>query len=510
MTARTNTISIEDFTQQPEVLECMRQLEARYGKGGENLIVSDVIDDEGNQYVNLVQKGGGVLGIALVGYTYILEQMNIRFIRLAGTSAGAINTALMAVSGAKPTPGSDKKVTGNKKIPKSKVILKAICNLNFFDLVDGHPVARFIIKGFITSSDFSKQVERWINLMVLLLVLLPVLDFVCLGLQYTVPWVSYFTEAFFITTCFYAALLIILTAYLSYLLNRLKTAGFGINPGDYFYDWIKERLKENHVHTVSDLIDVATTPVPGLHLRGQPDSQPTDLHGDVTFITSEIVSENKIEFPRMWNLFRKNMNDLQPAGFVRASMSIPIFFESYFINNIPCTDDDIRAAWLLLDEETPPSTARFVDGGILSNFPLNLFFNPNVSVPRLPTFGVDLNDTKDAKEVFDKYSKESKALDKDEGKQAVKWSFGAYLYRIFNTVRFYYDKDFLIKNNFFKQGVGVIPLKGYNWLNFFLTDKEKQQMFMLGAKAATKFLLEDFNWDNYKQGGTELRQSLQS
>src|SRR5438309_2437650 len=117
MTARTNTISIEDFTQQPEVLECIRQLEARYGKGGENLIVSDVIDDEGNQYVNLVQKGGGVLGIALVGYTYILEQMNIRFIRLAGTSAGAINTALMAVSGAKPTPGSDRKVAGNKKIP---------------------------------------------------------------------------------------------------------------------------------------------------------------------------------------------------------------------------------------------------------------------------------------------------------------------------------------------------------------------------------------------------------
>jgi NTE family protein len=508
MTARTNTISIEDFTQQPEVLECMRQLEARYGKGGENLIVSDVIDDEGNQYVNLVQKGGGVLGIALVGYTYILEQMNIRFIRLAGTSAGAINTALMAVSGAESTPGSDRKVTGNKKIPKSKAILKAICNLNFFDLVDGHPVVRFLIKGFITNSDFSKQVERWISGMVLLLVLLPVLDFVCLGLQYIVPWVSYFTEAFFIITCFYAALLITLAAYLSYLFNRLKTSGFGINPGDYFYDWIKERLKENHVHTVSDLVDVATTPVPGLHLRGQPGNQPVDLHGDVTFITSEIVSENKIEFPRMWNLFRKDMNDLQPAGFVRASMSIPIFFESYFINHIPCTDDDIKAAWLLLDEESPPSTARFVDGGVLSNFPLNLFFNPDVSVPRLPTFGIDLNDTKDAKEVFDKDSKESQALNKDEGKQAAKWSFGAYLYRIFNTVRFYYDKDFLIKNNFFKKGVGVIPLKGYNWLNFFLTDKEKQQMFALGAKAATRFLLEDFNWNDYKLGGTILRQKL--
>lgn len=30
---------------------------------------SDIIDDEGNQYVDLVMEGGGMLGIALVGYT---------------------------------------------------------------------------------------------------------------------------------------------------------------------------------------------------------------------------------------------------------------------------------------------------------------------------------------------------------------------------------------------------------------------------------------------------------
>lgn len=508
MPANTSTISIEDFTQQPEVLACLQQLEAKYGKGGKNLIVSDVIDDEGHQYVNLVQKGGGVLGIALVGYTYILEQMNIRFIRLAGTSAGAINTALMTVGGATPTPESDRKVTGNKKIEKSKSILKAICDLNFFNLVDGHPVARSIIKLFITSADFSKQVTRWINRILFLLVLLPLLDFVSLGLQYRWHWVSYFAEAFFILTCFYVALFIVLVAYSAYLVNRLKTAGFGINPGDYFYDWIKERLKENHVVTVSDLMDAASTPVPGLRLRGQPDNQPTDLNGDVTFITSEIVSENKIEFPKMWYLFRKNRDDLQPAGFVRASMSIPIFFESYFINDIPCTDDAVKAEWLKLDEDDPPSTARFVDGGVLSNFPLNLFFNPNVATPRLPTFGIDLDDEKDAKEVFDKVNNESQTLDEDEGKGAATWSFGGYLYRIFNTVRFYYDKDFLIKNNFFKKGIGVIPLKGYNWLNFFVTNKEKQQMFVLGVKAATKFLLEDFDWNDYKQGGVTLRQNL--
>ena len=36
-------------------------------------------------------EGGGVLGIALTGYTYILEQAGIRFLGVGGTSAGSIN-----------------------------------------------------------------------------------------------------------------------------------------------------------------------------------------------------------------------------------------------------------------------------------------------------------------------------------------------------------------------------------------------------------------------------------
>ncbi len=504
----THSISADHFTQQPEVLRCIAKLEAKYGKAGERLIVSDVIDNDGHQYVNLVQKGGGVLGIALVGYTYILEQMNIRFIRLAGTSAGAINTALMTVIGAElKDEGGEKKVKGNKKMAKSEAILDVINNLNFIKLVDGHPVARFLIQKFITHKDFTKQISQLLTWIAVILLVLPVLDLVCLGLQYKIDWFSYVTKGLFILTGFYLMLIAILAGYLAYLVKRLKNAGFGINPGDYFYDWIKKLLTHHHVKTVSDLIAVAETPVDDLHLRNKPAEHPADLHGDVTFIASEIVSQNKIEFPKMWKLFTKDINTLQPAGFVRASMAIPIFFESYFINNIPCKDEDIKKEWLALDEEDPPSVARFVDGGILSNFPLNLFFNSNVDVPRLPSFGIDLDDEKTEADVFTSKDME-KEVDKDEGKNAAGWSLGDYLYRIFNTVRFYYDKDFLIKNRFFKKGIGIVPLKGYNWLKFFLKLEEKQQMFVLGAKAATKFLHDDFDWEDYKSGGIALRQDL--
>ena len=154
--------------------------------------------------MSTLAKGHGVLGVALVGYTYILEQMGIRFIRLAGTSAGAINTALMTVIGAEKieTSGQPKKVTGNKRIAKSEDILKIICDLNFFDLVDGHPAARLIIKTFISDQDFAGKLKKWITRILMLLIALPVLDFVCLGLQSKIHWISHFTKFFFVATGF--------------------------------------------------------------------------------------------------------------------------------------------------------------------------------------------------------------------------------------------------------------------------------------------------------------------
>lgn len=508
-------ITVEDFTEQPEVLQCLEQLKTAFDttKGGREFIISDVLDKDGHQYVNLVQKGGGVLGVALVGYTYILEEMGVRFIRLAGTSAGAINTALMTVVGTELNNDSNqkRKVKGNKKIAKSKKILQAICDLDFFSLVDGHPAARALIQLFIKNKNFSTQLSKWLTIILITLIALPVLGFISLGLQHTYKWVTGITTTVFIVTGLYFTLILLLCGYLSFLAKRLKNAGFGINPGDIFYDWIKARLLENNIKTVSDLVEAASTPVDDLYLREESIEGLNGLEGDVTFIASEIVSQNKIEFPRMSGLFRKNIDDLQPAGFIRASMSIPIFFESYFITDIPCDEKNIRQLWDdMLEETKPPSTARFVDGGILSNFPINIFYNPKVDVPRLPSFGIDLDDEKDPGDVYGEEWRQMPATDShtnDESEDSENWSLTGYIYRLFNTVRFYYDKDFLIKNRFYKKGIGSIPLKGFNWLNFFLNDEEKKKMFVLGAKTATAFLL-NFDWQEYKAGRKEMQVKL--
>src|SRR4051794_6331199 len=126
MSNTNNNLSpeLKPFLENEKVKQAMLDLEEHFLKKKKQ--VSDVLDENDHQYVNLVQEGGGVLGVALVGYTYVLEKMGIRFMRLAGTSAGAINTSLLTV-------------IGNKDSEKSEAVLEYLSKKNLFDFVDGHP-----------------------------------------------------------------------------------------------------------------------------------------------------------------------------------------------------------------------------------------------------------------------------------------------------------------------------------------------------------------------------------
>jgi len=97
---------------------------------------SDIIDDAGHQYVDLVMEGGGILGIALVGYTYVLEEAGLRFLRIGGTSAGAINAMLLAA-------------LGTMEECKSEGVIEDIANLDMFSFVDGGEGAKRLVHDFL-------------------------------------------------------------------------------------------------------------------------------------------------------------------------------------------------------------------------------------------------------------------------------------------------------------------------------------------------------------------------
>ena len=80
----SEALPVSKLINEPTVVAAVEQARARILAHP----VSDIRDRHGNQYVDLVMEGGGVLGVALAGYSYVLESAGLRFLGLGGTSAG--------------------------------------------------------------------------------------------------------------------------------------------------------------------------------------------------------------------------------------------------------------------------------------------------------------------------------------------------------------------------------------------------------------------------------------
>ncbi len=458
----------DKFTEDPSVKKILDELRSHFdfdAEGNSKLIISDVIDNEKHQYVNLVQEGGGVLGIALVGYTYILEQMGVRFLNLAGTSAGAINTILISA-------------INQKQDAKSLKILEHLGNLNLFDFVDGFWLWRILIRRMTSNTGFFTRLSRTIVRIVALAVLLAITSsIVYFFFRDSDPRIFQWLMR---GTFVFIALVVVMALIVKSMTAKFKRTGWGLNPGNSFKNWISEILKANQCETLAKWqIKIHQVP-PDLQMRPSRKEETLDIKPEVCLITSDITTQVKVEFPKMACLYWKDFLNVNPAEFVRASMSIPIFFEAARVSNVPFKDPEVAKRWKdMLSYEKPISeTAMMVDGGLLSNFPINIFFNPVIDIARLPTLGIKLDD-------------------EDAKPRPEFFQFGSYLWAIFNTVRYYYDRDFLIKNSIFEKCIGRIDVRKFNWLNFNLTEAEKVQLFINGAEAASKFLRE-FDWAEFK------------
>lgn len=400
-------MKITDFTAHPDVTGTIRQLKEE--KVHERSF-SDVLDNAGRQYIELVQEGGGVLGVALIGYTYVLEQMGLRFFSLAGTSAGSINALLLASF-------------GDIASEKSEKLITVLSNKDLYDFVDGDRDARDFIEALVEKAKRFKLVWK--------------------GMQ---------------------------------VIDNL-TDDLGLNPGDDFLNWLSGILAANGIKTTRELHLAFRVNSSTLEIRPGIDRTVDDLNPRFAVITSDLTTETKVEFPRMRELYWKDPDTVNPALFVRASMSIPYFFKPLIVNDLPA-GEEARIRWdkLARYQGEIPSEVFFVDGGIMSNFPIDLFHKFN-TVPRMPTFGVRLGVDRN------EYNTISSPIN----------LFGA----MFNSIRHLHDYDFILRNPDYRQLIQHINIGQHNWLNFALTDEDKKDLFVRGAKAAATFLRK-FNWANYK------------
>ncbi|MBA4285769.1 MAG: hypothetical protein C0434_09595 [Xanthomonadaceae bacterium] len=416
------TLPADALTLDPDVVTAVASAKASVAARR----VSDLVDAAGHQYVDLVMEGGGVLGVALAGYTYALESAGIRFLGLGGTSAGSINALVIAA-------------LGPPHVAKGRRVAEIVANVPMASFIDGDGDARDFTDAIVDGAGKFKLALK--------------------GAQV----VDNFTE------------------------------DLGLHPGRKFRAWLSEQLAVNGIATLADLQAMQAVPPPGgyrvlpseermhpsQHRTAEQDASTESIRGRLAVIAADITTGTKVEFPRMASLYWADPAALNPADFVRASMSVPAFFHPVRVRGIPQGPAALQR-WSELTSYKGarlPKECVFVDGGIISNFPIAVFHNHS-KVPRSPTFGVKLGVPAAEPSVIDSPTE--------------------LLAGVFNAARGALDQDFLAGNPDYRHLISSIDTKKHNWLNFNLSHDAKIDLFREGAKAAAAFL-EEFDWASYKR-----------
>ena len=138
----------------------------------------------------------------------------------------------------------------------------------------------------------------------------------------------------------------------------------GVYKGDVALHWIEQQLAERGVHTWGDLrIDDD----PGTSL-------PPDRRYRLVVVASDLSRGQLVRLPWDYEHYGLVADDQPVALAVRASMSYPFFF---------------RPVTLVAGRGQGECT--LVDGGMLSNFPIDVFDRTDGKPQRWPTYGVKLS-----------------------------------------------------------------------------------------------------------------------
>ncbi len=419
--------------------------------------------------IDLVQQGGGMYGIALLGYSYIMEKLGIRFYSHGGTSAGAINASFLAgIPNSIYSTNSIFLTSTASQATKSELLTHIITNTNFNDFMGAKGIIgslqRRLFKNF-------KSLGLRIILFTTLAAFL-VICFIAFGGIFRISnglngfELRYFD--FIVGTLNILALLLLIYV----LLVKLFGNGFGVNSGNEFYSWVEELFALVGVDNTNDLYNNLNQ---SIVQPPEPSDEPR-----LVLIASNLTHNRIVKFPERAGDYWTSPYKVAPAAYLRATMSLPFIFKAFvplvehYHNPFP--NDKVKLK------------ARFVDGGMLSNFPIREFHKTSGGPPRFPTFGVLLSD------IGLNNRKKIKSI---KGNVLPGATLMQYLKSFFKTFRNFYDYEFLFSNDEIKQRVVTVNTENFNWLDFWMDDATKRDLFLVGVEAAIE-QLDKFQWANYQ------------
>ena len=229
----------------------------------------------------------------------------------------------------------------------------------------------------------------------------------------------------------------------------------GIAKGDYLVEWLGNVLADLGVHTFADLaITDADDPGTGL---------PADQRFRLVVHTSDISRGALVRLPWDYPHYGQNPAAIRVVDAVRASMSIPFFFRPVSFS-------------------TPTGKVTWVDGGMLSNFPITVFDRTDDAPQRWPTWGIKLSARPAALQV-----------DRPAGSD-YELAMSCLRTLLAGWDRYHLDDENVTARTVF------VDSGSMSATDFGITKAEQSQLFESGLSAATSFLAD--------QGPATLAQSI--
>lgn len=230
----------------------------------------------------------------------------------------------------------------------------------------------------------------------------------------------------------------------------------GMYKGDFAHEWIRSELKNLGVRTFGDL---------ALSDRQMPAERRYRLVVTVTDLTTGQLVRLPWDYRRLYGL---DPDEQSVADAVRASMSIPFFFRPVTLTS------------------AAGRTSTLVDGGVLSNFPIDSFDRPDCKSPRWPTFGIT---------VVPELPESNEQLIPGVGALRLLGPPSVLLEQLITTMFVGHDQTYLNQPWVSARAIRV-DSTAVNFLDFSISRKDAEALYNKGFESAQAFL-STWNWVDY-------------
>jgi NTE family protein len=237
----------------------------------------------------------------------------------------------------------------------------------------------------------------------------------------------------------------------------------GLYPGTYLAQWLQPILDELDVRTFADL-KITMSDDPGMSL-------PPNKRYRLVVHTSDLTRGQLVQLPWDYAYYGMLADEQDVVGAVRASMSIPFFFEPVKIEANEASIDVAMPDGSVIRQHYDAGTVTWTDGGMLRNFPIGAFDRVDGQPARWPTIGIKLS------------SLETSFAASEACTTAQSVAIRA-MHTMMNEWDRYNVQETTAARTIFVDNAGLTATQ------FDLTKDQQDQLFVNGVQAATRFIIE--------------------